>query len=170
MDVWSLGCIMGELFFRKVMFETETTGDLAMVRFKAGWPPELPPQVIKHPRLSSSQTSLSASRAATAQGPPELQLLSSLSGQARLRERGRRALSRMPCESSKPRCLKRCYPGCRMQGQPGAASSPPRCCLKMGHGLDNTSRRGPRMPCCHCKVCFEEDWTSNPPDLLREAR
>ena len=97
-DVWSLGCIMGELFFRKVMFETETTGDLAMVRFKAGWPPELPelpPQVIKHPRLSSSQTSLTASRAATAQGPPDLQLLSSLSGQHRLPERGRRALSPM---------------------------------------------------------------------------
>ena len=31
MDVWSLGCIMGELFFRKVMFEAESTSDLAML-------------------------------------------------------------------------------------------------------------------------------------------
>ena len=31
MDVWSLGCIMGELFFRKVMFEAESTSDLSML-------------------------------------------------------------------------------------------------------------------------------------------
>ncbi len=43
MDVWSLGCIMGELFFRKVMFETESTADLAMfgaMVARLGKPPE----------------------------------------------------------------------------------------------------------------------------------
>jgi hypothetical protein len=100
---------------------------------------------------------------ATVQGPPNLP------GQPRLCKRKLWPLSPMPCESSNPRCRKRCFPCRHVRGQPGAAPYPPRCCLKNGHGLDNASRK-PSTRSCHCKVCFLKEWTSNPSAMLREAR
>jgi hypothetical protein len=96
--------------------------------------------------------------------PPEVPLVSSLSGQPRL-HCGPFQLPR----SQKPRCRKRCYACCRMRGQPGTPPFPPRCCLKKGHGLKVGPRKPPRMPCCHCEVCFHEEWISNPSPMLSEA-
>ena len=53
--------------------------------------------------------------------PPEVPLVSSLSGQPRL-HCGPVQLPR----SQKPRCRKRCYACCRMRGQPGTPPFPPR--------------------------------------------
>jgi hypothetical protein len=106
---------------------------------------------------------LKPSMEATVQGPPDLP------GQPRLCKRKLRPLSPMPCESSNPRCRKRCFPCRHVKGQAGAAPYPPRCCLKDGHGLNNASRK-PSMRECHCEVHFLEEWASNPSAMLSEAR